>query len=114
MNPLRTLGEAATLPFKALCVVGLCLLINWMTSPGDWWVQWVALGMGIAVLVAWGRALRLVFTAAVLGAVAAWAYRRWGGAGRATAQQWGQPPAPPAPPVPPAAPVVPARDAAKV
>ena len=98
MNPLRTLGDAASLPFKAVFVVGLCLLINWWTSPGHWWVQWVALGMGIAVLVAWARALRLLLAAAVLGVVGNWAYRRWGAAGRSQVQQWLQPSPPPPPP----------------
>jgi fatty acid desaturase len=52
VNPVRTLREAITLPFTAIFVVGLCFVINWMTAPGFWWVQWVALGMGIAVFCA--------------------------------------------------------------
>ena len=26
-------------------IVALLFVINWMTSPGDWWVQWPALGI---------------------------------------------------------------------
>lgn len=97
MNPLRTLREAVTLPFTAVFVVGLCLLINWLTSPGEWWVQWVALGMGIAVVCAWARALRLLVIAALLAVVGGWAYRRWGDAGRERVAAWLQPAPPPAP-----------------
>jgi hypothetical protein len=46
MNPIGTVSDAITLPIKAVGVVGLCFVINWMTSPGYWWVKWVALGMG--------------------------------------------------------------------
>lgn len=30
-------------------VNALLVLINWMASPGDWWVQWPLLGWGIGV-----------------------------------------------------------------
>jgi hypothetical protein len=78
MNPVSTLYRAATMPMKAVFVVGLCLVINWMTTPGHWWVQWVALGMGIAVLSAWYRAAKVAVAGGVLAVLAAWAYRRWG------------------------------------
>ena len=29
-------------------VLALLVVINLMTSPGEWWVQWPALGIGIA------------------------------------------------------------------
>lgn len=60
MNPIRDLTRAVTMPFKALFVVGLCALINLMTSPGHWWFQWVALGMGIATVVALAKGLRRI------------------------------------------------------
>jgi adenylate cyclase len=47
----------------ALVVVAVLLVINLMTSPYDIWVQWPALGLGIAVLMPvirhliWGRPL---------------------------------------------------------
>jgi hypothetical protein len=87
-RPVRHLTEAILMPLRALFVVGLCALINWMTSPGHWWVQWVALGMGIAVLVAWARAAR---TLLVLGLVAwlGWKiYQRYGEAARARFDDW--------------------------
>ena len=76
MNPIRSLHSALTRPFKAVFVVGLCLVINVVTSPGHWWVQWVALGMGIAVLVAWWRALKVLVAGGALLALAAWWQRR--------------------------------------
>ena len=97
MNPLRTLRDAVTLPFTALFVVGLCVAINWFTSPGHWWAQWVALGMGIAVVSAWLRAIRLVGAGAALALLGSWAYRRWGDDGRQRMQGWLQQPPPPPP-----------------
>jgi hypothetical protein len=89
-RPVKHLVEAVTMPIKFVFVVGLCALINWMTFNGTWWVQWVALGMGIAVLVAWGRALK---TLLVLGLVA-WAgwtiYKRYGQAARERFDDWVQ------------------------
>lgn len=82
VNPIRTLHKALTLPFTALFVVGLCLLINILTAPGHWWVQWVALGMGIAVAVAWLRALKVLVAGAAIAALGTWAYRHWGDEGR--------------------------------
>ncbi len=71
MNPLRTVSDAVSLPFKAIGVIALCFTINLMTSPGHWWVQWVVLGMGIAVISAWWRAVKLVGVMAVLAGLAA-------------------------------------------
>lgn len=90
MNPIRTLREAITLPFTAMFVVGICAFINWTTAPGHWWVQWVILGMGIAVVCAWVRAIKLLIAAGALTVVGAWAYRRWGDAGRARVERWAQ------------------------
>lgn len=78
MNPVTTLTDAVAKPFKFLWVVGLCALINLMTSPGHWWVQWVAFGMGIAVVVAWVRALKVLVAAGALAAVGVWASRTFG------------------------------------
>lgn len=54
--------------FKAPLILMMLVAINWMTSPGHWWVQWPALGLGIA----WVRSLFRVLTAVVvLGGIAA-------------------------------------------
>jgi hypothetical protein len=46
----------------------MLVVINWMTSPGHWWVQWAALGIGIAWVV---NLLRVLKAAVVAGGVAA-------------------------------------------
>ena len=48
--------------FVGPMVLGLLLVINLMTSPGQWWVQWPALGIGIA----WAICLLRVIRALVL------------------------------------------------
>ena len=87
-RPVRNLVDAVVMPFKAVFVVGLCFAINALTSPGHWWVKWVALGMGIAVLVAWARAARTLFTLALVAGVGWWLYRRYGEAARQRFEAW--------------------------
>jgi hypothetical protein len=41
------------------------------TSPGDWWVQWAALGIGIAWFISLLRVLRAVVIAGGVAAFAA-------------------------------------------
>jgi hypothetical protein len=89
-RPVRDLADAVLLPFKAVFVVGLCFVINWMTSPGYWWVKWVALGMGIAVLVAWARAARTLLLLALVAWVGRWVYRRHGATVRRQFDDWVQ------------------------
>lgn len=82
MNPLKmitNLTNAVVFPFKAVFVVGLCAFINAVTSPGHWWVQWVAFGMTIALLVVWARAIKTALTAGVLAGMGYLAYRWWKG-----------------------------------
>ncbi|MDE2367391.1 MAG: hypothetical protein KGN16_00340 [Burkholderiales bacterium] len=81
LTPVRDVTRAIVMPFKAVFVVGLTGMINALTYDGEWWFKWVALGMGIAVVVSLARAAR---TLIMLG-LAAWVgnklYRRYG-AGR--------------------------------
>jgi hypothetical protein len=44
------------------------ILVNWLTTPGHWWVQWAALGIGIAWVVCLMRVLRAIV---ILGGIAA-------------------------------------------
>ena len=66
--------------FRFLFVGPLVLLmlfvINWMTSPGEWWVRWAALGIGIAWVVSLFRVVRALVVAGALAAVGTWLYRR--------------------------------------
>lgn len=83
MNLIRTLTRPATdlsravlMPLKALFVVGLCGLINAMTFDGTWWVKWVALGMGIATVVALLRGLRALMLVGGAAWLAHWLQQR--------------------------------------
>ena len=54
--------------FVGPLVLVLLVVINLMTSPGHWWVQWPALGIGIAWVVSLLRVIRALI---VLGRLAA-------------------------------------------
>ena len=73
---LQTL-EALKFLFVGPLIVALLFVINWMTSPGEWWVQWPALGIGIAWVIS---LFRVIAAAVVLGGLAALfaKYRRGG------------------------------------
>ena len=77
LEPVAALVKAVTFPFTAIFVVGLCYFINWFTSPGHWWAQWVAFGMGIALLCVWARALRVIVTTIGLAGGGYLLYRWW-------------------------------------
>jgi len=49
-----------------------------MTSPGDWWVQWAALGIGIAWLIALLRVIRAAILVGGAAALTAWWMKRKG------------------------------------
>jgi len=54
--------------FIAPMILAMLFVINWMTSPGDWWVQWAALGIGIAWVIS---LFRVIFAIIVAGGLAA-------------------------------------------
>ena len=71
---LRKTGLSKTLKSLKFLVVGPLILvmlfvINWMTSPGDWWVQWAALGIGIAWVISLIRVLGALVVAGGLAAL---------------------------------------------
>jgi hypothetical protein len=41
-------------------ILVLLLVINVMTSPGQWWVQWPALGIGIAWVISLFRVIAAI------------------------------------------------------
>lgn len=59
MNPIKSL-RALRFLFVGPVVLALLFLINLMTSRGHWWVQWPALGIGIAWVISLFRVLRLL------------------------------------------------------
>jgi hypothetical protein len=53
--------------FKGPLILAFLVIVNLMTSPGHWWVQWPALGIGLAWILALFRVLRAML---VLGGIA--------------------------------------------
>lgn len=68
---LRTFRDVKFL-FMGPLILAFLTLINWMTSPGHWWVQWAALGIGIAWFSSLFRVIRAVVLAGGLAAFAAY------------------------------------------
>ena len=56
-------------------ILGLLFFINLVTSPGHWWVQWAAFGIGIAWLISLMRVVRAVIVVGGLAALSYLAYR---------------------------------------
>ena len=54
--------------FMAPFIVGLLFVINLMTWSGVWWVQWAALGIGIAWVVNLFKVIRAIIVAGGLAA----------------------------------------------
>ena len=46
--------------FKAPLIVLFLFIINLMTSPGHWWFQWPALGLGFAWVMILFRVMRAI------------------------------------------------------
>jgi hypothetical protein len=53
--------------FVGPMILLMLVVINYMTSPGDWWVQWAALGIGIAWFIS---LFRVVAAMVVAGGIA--------------------------------------------
>lgn len=62
--------------FVGPLVLALLVLINFMTSPGLWWVKWPALGIGIAWVISLLRVLRAVIVVGGLAALLAYLRKR--------------------------------------
>ena len=67
---LKTVKAAKFLVTGPLILLML-FVINLMTSPGHWWVQWPALGIGIAWVISLFRVIRAVVVAGGLAALGA-------------------------------------------
>ena len=67
---MRTLRSVKFL-VKAPFILAFLFVINLLTSPGHWWVQWAALGIGIAWVIALLRVMRAVLRAGGLAALGA-------------------------------------------
>jgi hypothetical protein len=62
--------------FTAPLILALLFVINLMTSPGEWWVQWAAIGLGIAWFVSLLRVVRALVLAGGLAVLGAYLARR--------------------------------------
>jgi hypothetical protein len=62
--------------FTGPLIVLMLAVINYMTSPGHWWVQWAAFGIGIAWVVSLIRVVKAVVIAGGLAAFAAYLAKR--------------------------------------
>lgn len=85
LKTARSIKFLFTAPFILIMLV----VINWMTSPGQWWVQWAALGIGIAWVLALFRVMRAIVLVGGLAALGAWLMQK-----RGTATGF-RPPSPP-------------------
>jgi len=73
--PLATLRPLKFLFVGPVLLVFLAL-VNLMTSPAHWWVQWAALGIGIAWVVSLLRVLRAAVLVGGIAALIAYLRRR--------------------------------------
>jgi hypothetical protein len=67
VQTLRSLKFLVMAPF----LVAFLVVINLMTWNGQWWVQWAALGIGIAWLINLFKVVRAVAVAGGLAAIGA-------------------------------------------
>jgi hypothetical protein len=71
----RTL-RAVKFLFTGPLILAFLFVINLMTSPGHWWVQWAALGIGIAWISSLFRVMRALMFAGGLAALGVYLSRR--------------------------------------
>ena len=72
---MKTL-RAVKFLFMAPLILAMLFVINLMTSPGHWWVQWAALGLGIAWFFSLLRVIRAVIVAGGLAALGTYLYNQ--------------------------------------
>lgn len=71
----RTLRAVRFLFVGPVVLVAL-FFVNLMTSPGHWWVQWAALGIGIAWIISLFRVIRALIVAGGIAALIAYMNRK--------------------------------------
>lgn len=72
MKTLRALKFLVVGPL----ILGFLVVVNLMTSPGHWWVQWAALGIGIAWVISLIRVAAAIVVAGGLAAFVAYMRQR--------------------------------------
>jgi len=73
---MRDALDAAKFLVIGPLILGLLLIIDLMTSPGDWWVQWAALGIGIAWVICLLQVIRAAMVVGGLSALGIYLWRR--------------------------------------
>lgn len=76
MGPVIQTARALRFLFVGPLVLALLVVINLVTSPGHWWVQWPALGIGIAWFISLLRVLRAAILVGGLAALIGYLRRR--------------------------------------
>lgn len=62
--------------FVGPVILLLLVVINFLTTPGHWWVKWPALGIGIAWVISLIRVMRLlILVGGITALIAAWRRR---------------------------------------
>lgn len=64
--------------FAGPVILLFLVIINVLTSPGHWWVQWAALGIGIAWVISLLRVIRAMFLLGGLAVLIAYLQKKWG------------------------------------
>ena len=62
--------------FTGPVILVFLVILNVMTSPGHWWFQWAALGIGIAWVISLLRVIRALILVGGLAALIAYLRRR--------------------------------------
>ena len=62
--------------FTGPVVLVFLVIVNAMTSPGDWWVKWAALGIGLAWVLSLMRVVRMLIILGGLTALIAYLRKR--------------------------------------
>lgn len=62
--------------FIAPLILAFLFVVNLMTWNGEWWVQWAALGLGIAWVISLFKVIRAVALAGGLAAIGAYLLNR--------------------------------------
>lgn len=68
--------KAVKFLFLGPIILAVLFVINLATSPGQWWVQWAALGIGIAWVLSLLRVIKALVVAGGIAAVLAYLNRR--------------------------------------
>lgn len=63
--------------FTGPVVLVVLVIVNLLSSPGHWWVQWAALGIGLAWILSLFRVLRMMILLGGVTALIAYLRKRW-------------------------------------